>query len=368
MPQTGGKRRIEYSGKHHVVKGGMVPVGQFVKRFLCHVCHHLDIPRTEWERRLGVSPTRLGDFAKPLDDKSKPVTRDLRRKTVLTICLCTNQWARQLALDPNEDWVADIDSRLKEMGFRPSKTADTNLRLRVGERDWNRLRRIVEKEIAEGGHVHRSADLNSTAGWIRHLIATSVLTRGDEVDVLGLVDRIDQKPSVVQAALQALADEQIVESVALYNGRERFKVAQVTADAGREIMRLRMLIEPELIRVALSRPERRARLVAELKRCLNAMQASATPQRMGQFIDADVAFHMAFTTYSTYIPEVLRNLLSVINTALPGVTSKKQLQQDALRHHKAICDTIASGGNDLIERAVAQMVTHLQSASRQMFG
>ena len=346
----------------------MVPVGLFVKRFLWHLCCHLDISRPERERRLGVSAVRLANFGSLFDNPSHPATAELRRKTVLLICLRTNLWASQLAHDPDEDWARDIDARLKAMGYRPSRDKEKNLAKKVGKRTWNKLRRLAEQDIEDTRGSQHPPDANAIASTIRHLIATNVLARGAEIDVDSLTNRIDQRPSLVRAGLHILTHEQIIETLTPQNGKERYQVAQVTADAGREIMQLRMLIEPALIREIRQDTAHQTWLLKELTHRLSAMEESAAKRRLDLFIDADVAFHMALSAQKAFVPVVLRNLLSVLNTVIPDVAVKRQLQVDAIRFHRAIVVAITKRTETGFHEAAEFMISHLQTASDQMFG
>lgn len=191
---------------------------------------------------------------------------------------------------------------------------------------------------------------------IRSRIVSGAFPPGSRLAQGELADQLGISRGSVREALRRLAGDGLVD-VAVNRG---FFVAEVGLDDVRERLEVRLVLEPEIARLA---AERRSQ--AHLAAMRATIEAEAAAQTSDDVHDASRAFHVAVAAATgnqaftklldgLWIADVGRRLLAQRRQAADW-------QDDDVDEHRAIVAALEAGDGD---RAASLMSAHVESAVR----
>ncbi len=191
---------------------------------------------------------------------------------------------------------------------------------------------------------------------IRSRIVSGAFPPGSRLAQGELADQLGISRGSVREALRRLAGDGLVD-VAVNRG---FFVAEVGLDDVRERLEVRLVLEPEIARLA---AERRSQ--ANLAAMRATIEAEAAAQTSDEVHDASRAFHVAVAAATgnqaftklldgLWIADVGRRLLAQRRQAT-------NWQDDDVDEHRAIVAALEAGDGD---RAASLMRAHVESAVR----
>jgi DNA-binding GntR family transcriptional regulator len=191
---------------------------------------------------------------------------------------------------------------------------------------------------------------------IRSRIVSGAFTPGSRLAQGELADQLGISRGSVREALRRLAGDGLVD-VEVNRG---FFVAEVGLDDVRERLEVRLVLEPEIARLAAARRSR-----ADLDAMQATIEAEAAAQTSDEVHDASRAFHVAVAAATgnqaftklldgLWIADVGRRLLAQRRQAADW-------QDDDVDEHRAIVAALEAGDG---ARAAALMSAHVESAVR----
>jgi len=191
---------------------------------------------------------------------------------------------------------------------------------------------------------------------IRSLIVAGALAPGSRVGQGELADRLGISRGSVREALRRLAGDGLVE----FEVNRGFFVAEVGLDDVRHRLEARLVLEPEIARLAAAR-----RTEADLELMRETIAAEASARSSDEAHDASRAFHFAVAaaTRNGAFTKLLDGLwIADVGRRLLAQRRRSQDWQDHdVAEHRVIVEALEAGDG---ERAARLMSEHVESAVR----
>jgi DNA-binding GntR family transcriptional regulator len=359
---------VYFTGKFRQVDSGSLDTGPFLMRFLALVANSRKLSGKQVWNRLGVHHSLLNPFrTRPhfFRDLSQGVSS--RKTKLVTICLRTGMRPAQLAASADEKWVETLNEIIAP--FTPWSAPGVSLEQELGDA-WKPLRQqaadvcsMSPALLPTEPHYDRRDD---TANRIRRLIFSGKLGPNDVIDVVYLTSQLDERPSVIVAALKSLIEQGIV--VTAINGDQisNCRVAAISQKQAAEIMHLRYLVEGSLYKLCIAK-RGRLKAVLQVMQNMNAqMELAAREGDTNAFIDADLRFHLSATDETYITRQLLNDLLCIIRTVQPHGDQEARARSETLRAHKRIVGHLAKPVPDA-DKAAAALKSHLAASMRFLF-
>jgi len=191
---------------------------------------------------------------------------------------------------------------------------------------------------------------------IRSLIVAGALAPGSRLGQGELADRLGISRGSVREALRRLAGDGLVE----FEVNRGFFVAEVGLDDVRHRLEARLVLEPEIARLAAAR-----RTEADLELMRETIAAEASARTSDEAHDASRAFHFAIAaaTRNGAFTKLLDGLwIADVGRRLLAQRRQSQDWQDHdVAEHRVIVEALEAGDG---ERAARLMSAHVESAVR----
>lgn len=197
-------------------------------------------------------------------------------------------------------------------------------------------------------------------GRLRGLIVHGQIAPGSRIIETEVAERLGVSRTPVNAALQRLVQEGVVELDGQNGGRSRRRIAPLTRGNARELMYLLGKLESlAASRVAGFDDERRRRIVEGLRGLNGRMETEAKtdPPARGPFLDIDVEFHRTFVEagggrrllklHEAYIPQAERYFRHY------DVNRQYSLDR-SFEEHEEMIEAIGAGDPDVAGGVVQQ--------------
>lgn len=202
---------------------------------------------------------------------------------------------------------------------------------------------IVSGQYQVGERLPAERELAASLGVSRNILREAIKF----IQERGLVN-VQSGSGVYVTASEA---DVLSRSMTLYTRREQISIAQ--------LFEVRWILEVENARLAARKAD--ANRIAELWACLQRMQS--TLDSPSEFTQIDVEYHrlLAVATLNPVLPMLLDTITDSISQQLSMTASLPGAQINALKHHQAIYDAVASHDT---EAAYKAMSTHLKDSWR----
>ncbi len=193
---------------------------------------------------------------------------------------------------------------------------------------------------------------------IKEDIITCALPPGAEISEAFLAKRYRMGKAPIRWALASLSRENLVTA----RPRRGYVVAPVTLQAVRDLFDLRLILEPQAARLAVSNID--ARRLKELNAACEAEYAPGDRTSEARFLRANKAFHVSIARASgnQRLAEALEGILEEMERLFHLGLALRNRSEEMRHEHSKLVDALLAGDRKKAEEATVEQI----EAARQM--
>lgn len=225
---------------------------------------------------------------------------------------------------------------------------------KVSESVLEEIRRmILSGELKEGDKLPNQNEFAAALGVSRPSLR-------EALQILTQAGAIEQKPGV-GTVLVSRTPALLIDRVDL----PLISDAETTV----ELMEARRLIEVGMVRLAVARAEEQE--LEEIGRVLNAMEESAEPSRMKEYVEWDLMYHhlIALSAHNRFVKALFQNIRLAFEQFLKESFSVMPYMLDrSLEDHREIYQALRARDPEKASKAMARHISHVEKAMERYYG